>query len=77
MSMVANRYPNVRAALCHSTYDAEYARKHCDANVICLGARTTTPVLAREFVDVFMRTKFENGRHLLRVNKISTQPKDM
>ena len=71
MSMSANRYPNVRAALCHSTYDAEYARKHCDANVICLGSRTTTAELAREFISVFMGTSFEGGRHLQRVKKIS------
>ena len=71
MNITANRHPNVRAALCHSTYDAEYSRKHCDANVICLGARTTTAELAREFVNVFMNTPFEGGRHNNRVEKIN------
>lgn len=77
MSMVANRHSKVRAALCHSTYDAMYSRKHCNANIICLGSRTTTPELAREFVEIFIGTQFEGGRHLLRVNKISTLPHDM
>ena len=71
MCMVANRYPNVRAALCHSVYDAEYARKHCDANVICLGARTTTAELAREFVSSFLSARFDGGRHERRVSKIN------
>ncbi len=71
MSIVANRYPNVRAALCHSNYDARMSRKHLDANLICLGSRTTTPELAREFVDIFLATSFENGRHKRRVGKIN------
>ena len=71
MSIVANRYPNVRAALCHSNYDARMSRKHIDANVICIGSRTTTPELAREFVDVFLNTDFEKGRHKKRVDQIN------
>lgn len=71
MSIVANRYPNVRAALCHSNYDARMSRKHIDANIICLGSRTTTPELAREFIDIFLATSFENGRHRRRVDKIN------
>lgn len=71
MSITANRYPNVRAALCHSNYDAKMSRKHIDANVICLGSRTTTPELAREFVDIFLATSFENGRHKRRVGQIN------
>lgn len=73
MSIVANRYPNVRAAICHSDYDARMSRKHIDANIICIGARTTTPELAREFVDVFLDTAFENGRHKKRVDQINPQ----
>ena len=72
MSIVANRYPNVRAAICHSDYDARMSRKHIDANVICIGARTTTPELAREFVDVFLSTAFEGGRHKKRVDQINS-----
>lgn len=70
MSMVANRHHNVRAALCHSTYDAEYSRRHCDANIICLGSRTTTYELAIEFIDRFLNTAFDGGRHSRRVEKI-------
>lgn len=71
MSIVANRYLNVRAVLCHSNYDARMSRKHLDANIICLGARTTTPELAREFVDEFLQTAFEEGRHRKRVDLIN------
>jgi len=71
MSITANRYLNVRATLCHSNYDAKMSRRHIDANIICLGSRTTTPELAREFVDVFLNTAFEGGRHEKRVNMIN------
>lgn len=71
MSIVANRYPNIRAALCDSDYNARMARKHINANVICIGSRTTTPELAREFIDVFLNTEFENGRHKKRVDQIN------
>ena len=71
VSIVANRYSNVRAALCDSDYNARMARKHVNANVICIGSRTTTPELAREFVDIFLNTAFENGRHSNRVDQIN------
>jgi len=72
MSIVANRYPNVRAALCDSDYNARMARKHVNANIICIGSRTTTPELARDFVDIFLDTSFESGRHSKRVDQINS-----
>lgn len=70
MSMVANRVPGVRAARCTSEYDARYARKHNDANVLALGERVTGEGLAEDITRVFLETAFEGGRHQRRVDKI-------
>jgi len=70
MSMAANRHPGVRAALCHDAYTAEMARRHNDANVLCLGARVLGPGLVEQIIDVFLTTPYEQGRHARRVSKI-------
>tara|TARA_B100000959_G_scaffold234014_1_gene251666 strand:- start:1826 stop:2251 length:426 start_codon:yes stop_codon:yes gene_type:complete len=70
MSMVANRHKNVRAALCHSSKSTILSRKHNNANVIALGARLTTKNVALKYIDKFIKTDFEGGRHLRRVKKI-------
>ena len=70
MSLAANRIPGVRAALCHDHYTARMCRAHNDANVLCLGGRTTGPDVALEIVKTFLETEFEGGRHERRVNKI-------
>lgn len=70
MSIVANRYPGVRAALCFNTNFAELARKHNNANVICLPGRFLTPEDAIAMIDTFLKASFEGGRHQNRVNKI-------
>lgn len=70
MAMAANRHPGVRAALCHDLFTAEMARRHNDANVLCLGARVTEPELAVAIAAVFLATPFEGGRHQRRVAKI-------
>jgi len=70
MSMAANRHPGIRAALCHDAYTAEMARRHNDANVLCLGARVLGPGVAVQIVEVFLATAFEGGRHQRRVAKI-------
>tara|TARA_B100000029_G_C17245116_1_gene840552 strand:- start:353 stop:778 length:426 start_codon:yes stop_codon:yes gene_type:complete len=70
MSMVANRHRNVRAALCHSSKSAFLSRKHNNANVITLGARLTTKKVALKYIDKFINTSFEGGRHLRRIKKI-------
>jgi ribose 5-phosphate isomerase B len=68
MSMVANRYKGVRAALCHNIYTARMSRLHNDANVLAMGGRVTVVGLALEMVDVFLATPFEGGRHQSRLN---------
>jgi ribose 5-phosphate isomerase B len=70
MSMAANRIDGVRAALCHDHYTARLGRAHNDANVLCLGGRTTGIDVALEIVEAFLETEFEGGRHQRRVNKI-------
>lgn len=70
MSMAANRHPGVRAALCHDAYTAEMARRHNDANVVCLGARVLGTGVAEQIVAVFLETGFEGDRHERRVGKI-------
>lgn len=73
MSMAANRHPGVRAALCHDAYTAEMARRHNDANVLCIGERTTGPGVAEQIVRVFIDTGFEGERHQRRVAKIELE----
>lgn len=70
ISIAANKVHGIRAALCHSEYDAKMCRKHNDANVMCLGGRTTGTALALEMVDAYLHTAFEGGRHSTRVGKI-------
>ena len=70
ISMAANRFPHIRAALCTSVEMASKSRKHNDANVLALGGRILEDKLALEIVKEFLQTGFEAGRHSLRVNKI-------
>jgi ribose 5-phosphate isomerase B len=76
MSMVANRFRGVRAALCNDLYTARMSRLHNDANVLCLGSRVVGPGLALEIVKTFIETPFEGGRHQRRVEMIDEQVKD-
>ena len=71
MSIAANKYRGIRAALCHETYSAKYTRLHNDANVLCIGALVTGRGLAKEITDVFLETEFEGGRHKVRVDMIT------
>ncbi|MGQ9494755.1 MAG: ribose 5-phosphate isomerase B [Thermoanaerobaculaceae bacterium] len=73
MSIAANKHRGVRASLCHDAYTAEMARRHNDANVLCLGGRTTGPAVARQIVDIFLATPFDGGRHARRVAKLEVQ----
>ena len=70
ISIAANRFSQIRAALCTSVEMASMSRKHNNANVLALGGRIITKELAKEIVFKFLNTKFEEGRHLLRINKI-------
>ena len=70
MAMTANRFKNVRAAICHNSDVAKVTRQHNDANVLCLGSRFIDTPEAIKCVDVFLSTDFEGERHLKRINKI-------
>ena len=72
MSMVANRYEGIRAALCHEQFTAKMSREHNDANVLCLGARVVGPGLALEIVETWVQTDFAGGRHLRRIEMFSS-----
>jgi len=70
MAIAANRHPGVRAALCHDAFTAELARRHNNANVLCMGGRTTGSGVAIQMLDIFLATPFDGGRHALRVQKV-------
>lgn len=63
MSIVANKFKNVRAALCRDHHDAEMARRHNNANVLCLGGRISNEKTIFKIVDVWLGTPFDGGRH--------------
>ncbi len=71
VSMVVNKYPNVRCALCWIQEIAILARKHNNANVLALPARFISEKTAMDIVASFLSTEFEGGRHEKRVNKIN------
>jgi ribose 5-phosphate isomerase B len=71
ISIAANRYSYIRAALVHDAFGARMCREHNDANVLVMGARTTGPEIAKQCLDIFLDTAFEGGRHQRRVDKMS------
>ena len=72
MSIVANRYQKIRAALCLNEKMVKLSRKHNNANVLVLGSRLISYDLATKCIIRFVQTSFEAGRHLRRLNKINT-----
>lgn len=72
MSMAANRFKGIRAALCHDAYTAQMARAHNDANVLCFGERVVGQGVAESIVDAWIAGTFEGGRHCGRVQKIES-----
>lgn len=68
--IVANKYPNVRAALCWSEEITKLARQHNNANVLSLPGRFIDPEFAMKLVRIFLNTSFEGGRHTIRIEKI-------
>lgn len=70
ISMAANRYRHIRAALCHTPFQASLARQHNNANVLCLGARFIDLQQAVEILKTFLESTFEGGRHEPRVDKL-------
>ena len=71
VNMTANKYPNVRSALCWNTELAALARQHNNANVLALPARFIDKELALNIAKTFLTSSFEGGRHERRVNKIA------
>lgn len=70
MCIAANRVPNIRAALVYEKQAAELARRHNDANVLCLGGRMTDFETAKQLVDIFLTTPFDGDRHTRRVQEL-------
>lgn len=71
MSLVANKVPGIRCALCGDPYSAKMTRAHNDANMLALGARVIGVELAKMIVEAFLDTPFEGGRHQTRIDMIT------
>ncbi len=71
MSIAANRFAGIRAALVHDEEAARLARQHNDANVLVMGARRIDPSVAEDCLNAFLTTPFEGGRHQRRVQKLA------
>lgn len=70
VSITANKFPGVRASLCHNVEMAQLTRQHNDSNILCLSQRYTTEQDAVAILDAWLDAEFEGGRHLTRVEKI-------
>jgi ribose 5-phosphate isomerase B len=70
MSMVANKFPRIRAALVNDLYSSRCSREHNDANILIIGGRIVGKELAKEIVKVWLETPFAGGRHKRRLEKI-------
>ena len=70
MAISANKTKTIRAAVCYNVNSTRLSREHNNANIISLGAMLTSKKLSLKLVNIFLKTKFEGGRHLKRVNKI-------
>lgn len=70
MAMKANKYPQIRAALCWNEEIARLAREHNNANILCLPGRYINSAMASSIVQIFLTTSFAKGRHSVRVDKI-------
>ncbi len=70
VAITANKHQGIRAAICWTNEVAELARKHNNANIICIPARFVNIGLAKSMTDIFIETEFEKGRHERRVEKI-------
>jgi len=72
MSMVANKYPHVRAALCNDLFSAIMSRRHNNANILVMGGRVIGEALAAEIVNTWLETLFEAGRHQARIDNFES-----
>ncbi|MCP4112138.1 MAG: ribose 5-phosphate isomerase B [Desulfobacteraceae bacterium] len=76
MSMVANKFPHVRAALCNDLFSAIMCKRHNNANILVMGARVIGEELATEIVKAWLETPFDGGRHQLRLDKFDQLNKE-
>lgn len=76
ISISANKFPGIRAALCWDSYTAKMSRLHNDANILAMGGRIIGPELAKEIVDTWLSCEFEGGRHKRRIDKLEELAKD-
>jgi ribose 5-phosphate isomerase B len=76
MSMVANKFPRIRAALANDLYSSRCSREHNDANILIIGGRIVGKELAKEIVKVWLETPFAEGRHKRRLEKIEALEKE-
>ena len=67
MSIAANRFSNVRATLCHDHFSARLSREHNDSNILVLGGRVIGDEVAKDILDVWLKTEFQGGRHQERI----------
>jgi ribose 5-phosphate isomerase B len=72
MSMVANKFAHVRAALCNDLFSAIMSRRHNDANILVMGGRVIGEALAGEIVNAWLATSFEGGRHQKRLDNFDS-----
>jgi len=77
MSIVVNRFSGIRGALCSDIFTAKLSREHNDSNILIMGGRVVDHNLAKEIVRVWLNTRFEGGRHLKRLDKISKLDKSI
>ena len=70
MIMTANKHKNIRAALCYDVKSTKLSRLHNDANIITLGGRLISKKNALKYLNIFLKTEFEGGRHKRRIRKI-------
>ena len=71
MNIVANKFPGVRAALCHDDLSAQISRSHNDSNVLCLSVNLFGDDVTARMIKIWLETPFEGGRHARRVAKIA------
>ena len=76
VSIVANKVPGIRAAVCSDCFSAKASREHNDANILTLGERDKGPGLSKEILDVCLEAEYQGGRHETRVNKIKIKEVD-
>ncbi|HEY5672607.1 MAG TPA: ribose 5-phosphate isomerase B [Malonomonas sp.] len=77
MSIIANKYPGVRAALVHDDFTAQMAKEHNNANILILGGRVLATAEALHLVEIWLDSQFEGGRHQSRLDKIASAERQL